>query len=295
MENVMQTFDLTKRFKDKIAVDKVNMTIKKGDIYGFIGKNGAGKTTLMRMILSIAKPTSGSFELFDGMNKSRAGKKIGSLIEYPAIYTECTATENMKRFGIFTNSSEKEINEILDFVGLSDVGNKKAGKFSLGMKQRLGIAIAMLGNPEFMVLDEPVNGLDPAGMKEVRELIVKLNKEKNITFLISSHLLEELSKTVTKYGIIKDGALVEEISCEELEKKCTNKMSFVVDDINRALPIIQGYDNSAYVEDNKVVINSCFDKSGLINKELVNSDVLVNQIQLDSVSLEDYFVKRIGG
>ena len=192
-----------------MAVNNVNMTIHKGDIYGFIGKNGAGKTTFKRLVLGTAFLTKGEIKLFGGEPFDKARRKIGSLIEAPGLYKNCTAYENLKQFSLIYGGTDAEIKEILSLVGLAATGNKKAGKFSLGMRQRLGIAIALLGNPEFLVLDEPVNGLDPAGMKEVRDLILKLNHEKNITILISSHLLDELSKIVTRYGSINDGMLIE--------------------------------------------------------------------------------------
>ena len=209
METVLKTVGLSKKYGSRYVVRGVNMTINKGDIYGFIGKNGAGKTTFMRVILGLSEPTEGSFELFGGISREEAGRKTGALIEAPGIYPNCTAKENMKRFALLKGADANSIDGILEFVGLGDVGNKKAGKFSLGMKQRLGIAVALLGDPEFLVLDEPVNGLDPAGMKEVRDLIVKLNKERGVTVLISSHLLDELSKIVTRYGIINNGVLVD--------------------------------------------------------------------------------------
>lgn len=204
METILQTTNLSRQFGKKMAVNNVNMTIHKGDIYGFIGKNGAGKTTFMRLVLGTAFPSKGEIKLFDGEPFDKARRKIGSLIEAPGLYKNCTAYENLKQFSLIYGGTDAEIKEILSLVGLADTGNKKAGKFSLGMRQRLGIAIALLGNPEFLVLDEPVNGLDPAGMKEVRDLILKLNHIKNITILISSHLLDELSKIVTRYGIIND-------------------------------------------------------------------------------------------
>ena len=210
MEYVLRTQNLTKQFGEKTAVKNVSMQIKKGEIYGFIGKNGAGKTTLMRLVLGAAMPTGGSIELFGGeesVNETR--HRIGALLEYPCIYKNCTALENLRRFAILTGADTDELEDILDLVGLKGVGRKKAGQFSLGMKQRLAIGIALLGHPEFLVLDEPINGLDPAGIKEIRDVILALNQKKGVTFLVSSHLLDELSKIVTTYGIIKDGVLIE--------------------------------------------------------------------------------------
>lgn len=220
MEYVLRTDKLTKCFGDKKAVNKVSMQIKKGDIYGFIGKNGAGKTTLMRLVLGVAEPSDGRITLFNGQPLSYARHHIGALLEYPCLYKNCTAYENLKRFSLLTDSNNKQINNILKLVGLDKVGNKKVGKFSLGMKQRLGIGIALLGDPEFLISDEPVNGLDPTGIKEIRDVILRLNHERGITFLISSHLLDELAKIVTTYGIINDVVLIEQISAAELEHRC---------------------------------------------------------------------------
>lgn len=195
MDYVLRTQCLTKQFGEKTAVKNVSMQIKKGEIYGFIGKNGAGKTTLMRLILGAAMPTGGSIELFDGKeNENEARHRIGALLEYPCIYKNCTALENLRRFAILTGADADELEDILELVGLKGVGRKKAGQFSLGMKQRLAIGIALLGHPEFLVLDEPINGLDPAGIKEIRDVILTLNQKKGVTFLVSSHLLDELSK-----------------------------------------------------------------------------------------------------
>lgn len=234
MNEVIETKNLTKRYGKKTVADNVAMTVRRGDIYGFIGKNGAGKTTVMKLISGLSRPTEGEVSLFGGENLCTARRKIGVLIETPGLFKSCSAYENMKRFACLTGDGDAEINELLEFAGLGDVGKKAVGKFSLGMKQRLGIAVAMLGNPELLILDEPVNGLDPEGMKEVRDLVVKLNREKGVTFLISSHFLDELSKIVTRYGIIRDGKLVEEISVEELDKRVVNALKIVVDDGEKA-------------------------------------------------------------
>ncbi len=296
MDTILKTTGLTKQFGKKLAVNDVNMTIKRGDIYGFIGKNGAGKTTFMRMVLGTAFPTKGNVSLFDGMPAQKARRRIGSLIEGPGLYKNCTAYENLKQFSLIYGGSEEEIHEILKFVGLDGVGKKKAGKFSLGMKQRLGIAIALLGDPEFLILDEPVNGLDPAGMKEVRDLILKLNHEKNVTILISSHLLDELSKIVTKYGIINDGILVEEVSAKDLEERCRQKLTFTVDDTQKAIAALASIVPSSEIqaENGQIVLSSHMDEAASLNRLLVQSDIAVSGIQLQTDGLEQYFMKRIG-
>lgn len=296
MEYIIETKGLTKKFGSKIAVNKVDMHIKKGDIYGFIGANGAGKTTLMKMLLGLTRVTEGEIKLFDSTNLDESRKRIGSLIEAPGLYKNCTALENMKRFAIFTNSSIEEIKELLDFVGLSNVNKKKVGKFSLGMKQRLGIAIALLGNPEILILDEPINGLDPEGIKEIRDTILKLNKERNVTFLISSHLLDELSKITTRYGIINNGVLVDEIEASVLEEKSRHSLTFKVNDIDKAKEILinNNYLTNYEIKDDYIILYDHLDEAASINKLLVTNDILVSEIKTNTSNLEDYFIERMG-
>ncbi len=295
-EIVLQTINLTKRFKNKVAVDKVNITLCRGDIYGFIGRNGAGKTTAMRLILGLAFPDEGDVVFFGGEEKSKARKKIGSLIEAPGIYKSCTAYENMKRFSILYGGTDEDIKRNLELVGLSDTGNKKAGQFSLGMKQRLGIAISLLGNPEIMVLDEPVNGLDPEGIKEIRDCILRLKEEKGVTFLISSHLLDELAKIVTKYGIINDGRLVEEISAEELEKRCESGLKIIVDDGEKSEEILRSRFPELEIKrkSNELILPNITENSGKYNALLVKSGVSVEELGFLSGGLENYFIERLG-
>lgn len=296
METILKTNSLTKVYGTRKVVDGVSMTINKGDIYGFIGKNGAGKTTFMRMILSLTSVTNGEVELFDGKSILEVGNKIGSLIEAPGLYKNATAYENLKRFSILYGADESKINEILKFVNLDNTGNKKAKDFSLGMRQRLGIAIALLGEPEFLVLDEPINGLDPAGIKEIRDVILKLNKELGITFLISSHLLDELAKVVTKYGIINNGVLLEEVSAKELINKCKSKLIIKTDDNKTAKELIKSeFDiNKINVADDKLVLYSDLEKSASINKFLIKNGLSVSEIYTDIDSLEEYFIRKIG-
>lgn len=297
METVLQTNHLSKQFGRKKAVDDVTMTINKGDIYGFIGKNGAGKTTFMRLVLGTAFATEGEITLFDGMPHSQARRRIGSLIETPGIYKNCSAYENLRQFSLLYGGTEAEIQEILELIGLKSAGKKKAGKFSLGMKQRLGIGIALLGNPEFLILDEPVNGLDPTGMKEVRDLLLDLNQRKGITILISSHLLDELSKIVTKYGIINDGVLIEEISAEELQEKCAQKLIFTVNDTKKAVAVLSESlpAKDIRVEENRIYLSSHLEEAAGFNRLLVQQGVEVSGLQVQTDGLEQYFMKRIGG
>lgn len=298
METVLKTEQLCKAFGTRLAVNNVSMTIEKGDIYGFIGKNGAGKTTLMRLVLNLIFPNSGSIELFGEKTLSEKNlMRVGSLIEAPSFFKKCSAWENMKRFAILYGADDNEIKEALEAVSLADTGKKKAEKFSFGMKQRLGIAIALLGKPDFIILDEPVNGLDPEGIKEMRDLILKLNHEKGITFLISSHLLDELSKVVTKYGIIKDGMLVEEISAAELKEKCGQSLKITLDNSEGAAALL----SDKYGKDNIRIENGCLFVSGhmsesaAINKLLFENGFSVSAMESISADIEDYFIKMMGG
>ena len=296
MESMLKTTNIVKKYGNRTVLKNINMNINKGDIYGFIGKNGAGKTTFMRVVLSLTPKDSGEVIYYDNKSINDIGLKVGSLIESPGLYKNASAYENMKRFSILYEADESKINEILNMVGLENTGKRKAKDFSLGMRQRLGIAIALLGNPELLILDEPINGLDPEGIKEIRDVIVKLNKEKNITFLISSHLLDELSKIVTKYGIINNGELIEEISAKELNEKCKNRLIIEVNDTEQALSKLVNIipKEDIKVNNNSIEINSHIKESANINKLLVESGIMVNAIYPNLDSLEEYFMKRIG-
>ena len=296
MESILTVKNIDKYYGDKKVLNNVSMNINRGDIYGFIGKNGAGKTTFMRVVLSLTYPKSGEVLLFGNKTIQEVGLKVGSLIEAPGFYKNLSAYENLKRFSIIYGADEKKIPEILKLVGLSNTGKKKAKDFSLGMRQRLGIAISLLGDPEFLLLDEPINGLDPEGIKEIRDLILKLNKEKNITFLISSHLLDELGKIVTKYGIINNGEMVEEITSEELHEKCKQKLTIEVHDMSKAVEIISNIvkESNISVENNVITIINEISKAAEINTALVKGGISVRAIYPNTETLEDYFMKRIG-
>ncbi|SFG02608.1 ABC-2 type transport system ATP-binding protein [Lachnospiraceae bacterium C7] len=297
MQNVLITSGLTKIYRGVPVVNGVNMTIKQGDIYGFIGKNGSGKTTFMRTILGMTVQERGSYQFFDGVPVEEARKMVGSLIEYPALYKNETVYENMKRFSIlFGSNSEQEIFELLGFVGLLEAKKMKAKNLSLGMKQRLGIAIALIGNPSFLVLDEPINGLDPAGIKEIRDVILRLNKELNITFLISSHLLDELSKIATRFGLIDRGVLVEEFTAEELNRINNTRLELVVSDIDRALKLLNERipANEIYVNEGKIILPNFSSQSGAINRYLVENGVDIFEMARPRESLEQHFIERVG-
>lgn len=302
MGNILHTEGLTKIYGGKRVVNSISMDIDRGDIYGFIGKNGAGKTTFMRLILDLALPDEGSITLFDGLDRQQAGLRMGSIIEAPALYTGCNALENLKRFAIISGEkaaakSDAELTELIDLVGLKDAMPKKVGHYSLGMKQRLGLAIAMLGDPEFMIMDEPVNGLDPAGIKDIRDAIRNLNQEQQVTFLISSHLLDELSRTVTRYGIINDGVLVEEITAREIEEKFRKNITVTVDDPKKAVDVLGGLIplGDVVVSQNLITIYSHAYESAAINRILVTNGVSVSSLNAQANNIEDYFIERIGG
>lgn len=295
MSYIIETESVVKQYKTKLAVDNVSIHVKRGDIYGLIGKNGAGKTSLMKLILGLTNPTNGKIKLFGNYDLEKGRMKIGSLIEAPGLYKNCTAYENMLRFSILYGADKKQIDTLLKRVGLDNTGTKKAGEFSLGMRQRLGIAIALLANPEVLILDEPINGLDPTGIKEIRDIILNLNKE-GVTFIISSHLLDELAKIVTNYGIIADGKLAEEISAEELKARCTNYVKILCNQNEKALSLIKTEypDIKAEINDKELKIFSYLDKTAQINTLLVKNDLIVSEIAGSEGSFEDYFIERLG-
>lgn len=296
MEYILETRNLTKQFPGKLAANNVSMHIKKGDIYGFIGKNGAGKTTTMKLILGLINKTSGDISLFGSDNLNKERKKIGSLIEAPGIYQNLTAYENLKQFSLIYGGTNDEIRKLLKTVNLDNTGKRKAGNFSLGMKQRLGIAIALLGNPELLILDEPINGLDPVAIKEIRDILITLHNS-GVTILISSHLLDELAKITTIYGIIADGELVEEISAEALMERCKNKLTINVNDVNNAISVLKKnnyYSDSITYDEHNIYLTEHIEERGIINSLLVRENITVNELSFDYNGFENYFIERIG-
>ncbi len=278
------------------------MTIRKGDIYGFIGKNGAGKTTLIRLITGLIHKTNGEIELFGGSSESElnaARAMVGSLIETPAFYGNMTARENLEVSRLVRNIVGKScIDEVLKLVGLEDTGKKKVKNFSLGMRQRLGIANALIGNPRILILDEPINGLDPMGIVEIRELLKKVNREKDVTILISSHILGELSELATCYGIISNGKLIEEISAEALNEKCRQYIELKVDDTARTVTLLEKdlqITNYEVLENKLIKIFDHLDEVGKINSVISRGGIIVEKIGVTGENLEEYFVSRVGG
>ena len=299
---VLKTYNITKKYGEQLAVDNVNMTIKKGDIYGFIGQNGAGKTTLIRLITGLIHKSGGEIELLGANEENELNKArtmVGSLIETPSFYTNMTARENLEVSRLVRNIPGKKcIDEVLELVGLKDVEKKKVKNFSLGMRQRLGIANALIGNPKLLILDEPINGLDPMGIVEIRELLKKINKEKDITILISSHILSELSELATTYGIISNGKLIEEITAEELVEKCRQYIELRVDDTARSVILLErelGISDYEVLEDKKIKVFSNLENVGEVNSILSKSGVIVESISVKGENLEEYFMNTVGG
>lgn len=299
-EILLQTSGLTKQFGNHKAVDHVNLHIKRGAVYGFIGRNGAGKTTFLKMISGLSKPTEGEIEMFGykGKELENIRSRVGCLIEAPGLYGNMSAYENLKiKCKLFGISKKGYIEDILKTVGLENTGNKKTKHFSLGMKQRLGIGLALVGEPDLLVLDEPINGLDPQGIAEIRETIIKLRDERNMTILISSHILEELSKIATDYGIIHNGCLIQEMTHEELMKRCSERMEIVLDEPNSALPVIDkmGFTNYQVVDKEHIYIFERLNESAQVNLALAQAGIPVKGITITSEKLETYYLNLTGG
>lgn len=299
MDYVLYTKNLTKVFGKQMAVDHVSMNVKKGDIYGFIGKNGAGKTTFMRMVAGLAAPTGGTMELFGSTQLEKHRVRIGSLIENPGIYAHMTARDNLEVARRALGIPDKQVvDDLLTLVGISNTEHKKVKNFSMGMKQRLGIAFALLRNPDFLILDEPINGLDPTGIREIRELLLKLNHDREITIMISSHILGELSKIATRYGIIRDGALIEEFPANELEERCRRCHKLVVDDVERASHILEqklGITNFDVLDQRTLRIFEQLDSTQTTNRTLITSGIELMESYITGQDLESYFMDLLGG
>lgn len=300
MDDILKIKGLTKTFGQTRAVDNVDMCIQRGDIYGFIGRNGAGKTTLIRILLGLCERQSGDIELFGSKNLFEGRDKTGCIIENPALFPKMTARDNIiaqsKAVGV--KLSDSEIDDLLRVVGLESTGKKKAKNFSLGMKQRLSIALALVGNPEFLVLDEPTNGLDPEGIRDIRNLILKLNKEKSITVLVSSHILGELHKLATRYGVIDKGRLIKEFTAKELDEKTEDGFEIRVkeDDVQTTEEFLKESNVNYSLDSEKCKFTiSKEENSDDILKQITAKGVIPTSYGFKNVDLEDYFMELIGG
>lgn len=301
-EIILETRDLSKRYKSQTALQHVNLRLKQGRIYGLIGKNGAGKTTLMRMITGLGFPTEGSLQLF-GKNSQdeleKEGKRIGSLIEYPGLVGGMTAKENMHLQCLMKGLPNYKVeDELLEMVGLAGTGKKKVKNFSLGMKQRLGIAAVLIGNPELLLLDEPINGLDPSGVIEIRNLLKRLREYENKTILISSHNLPELYQVATDYIIIHNGEIKEMFSHEELEERCKHYISLESTDSNRLSAVLERKlktVNFKVMPDKSIRLYDMLDDRERLGQALFDNGVVVTKFSVVETSLEEYFMSVIGG
>lgn len=293
----VETMGLTKLYGGKAAVKDLNLRVGEGQIYGFIGRNGAGKSTTLKMISGLASPTQGEVSLFGKpLSDPVVRRRLGVLIEEAGLYPNMTARQNVvmkaKCMGL---AEEKSIDQVLDLTGLSNTGKKQVKHFSMGMKQRLGVALALLGNPDLLILDEPINGLDPEGIKELRQLVLKLQEEGK-TILLSSHILGELSKIATNNGIIKDGELMEQITRSELEEKCQDYFQVEVGDVRRALPVIQESfpQVQAEVSDARIIRIYGLSEGVELNRRLAENQVPVYGSGFHHIDLEEYFLERMG-
>ena len=300
--HVLKTNSLTKGYHGVNALHDVSVTLEAGRIYGLIGQNGAGKTTLMQLVAGLSFPTSGSIELF-GRTGERPlqveRKRLGSMIEYPSLTPNMTANENLILHRIMRGIPNKEIeNELLELVGLSDTKKKKAKNFSLGMKQRLGIAIALLGNPELLILDEPINGLDPLGVVEIRNLLKKLCEERQITILISSHNLPELYQTATDYIIIHKGEIKQSLTIAQLEERCKHHILISSDQPEKLVSVLEmklNTQNYKVMPDKTVKLFDYLDEKERVSRILFENGIVITNLSNEGDTLEDYFISVVGG
>ncbi len=294
-EIILKTNNLTKKYKEFIALDNVNLSISKGDIYGLIGRNGAGKTTLMKIITTLSNKTAGEFELFGKKdnNLTETKRRIGCLIENPAFFPNLSAVKNLRYYAIQKGIvDKKQIDEVINLVGLSEAKNKKFKTYSLGMKQRLGIAFAILDNPDFIILDEPINGLDPIGISELRDLFKKLNLERNITILISSHILNELYQVSNKFCIIEKGKVIKEITKEKLDEECSKCIVIKIKEASKVAVILEEQlktKNYKIIDDTEIRLYDYLEDSSKVNKTLIKNDIDIISLYETGITLEDYF------
>jgi len=302
VETIIKINKLSKSFKGTETVSNVNMKINRGEIYGFLGPNGAGKTTIMKMILNLVKPSSGEIIVLNQPvlpTSYQYLEKIGSIIEYPVFYDRLTAKGNLDFHCEYIGYHDKRaVGEVLEIVGLKEVANKKIHEFSLGMKQRLGIARAIVTKPEILILDEPINGLDPIGIKDIRELLLHLKKEYRITILISSHIVSEIESIADTIGIINQGELLKEVKMEEIRKENIEYLEIEVDNLKKTTQVLEGklgIKKYEIVNQNTILIFEQAISQYQINKELILDEVIVKRIERKQHNLEEYFLNLING
>ena len=299
MSNVVKTIGLTKKYRGLTAVSDVNVNIEKGDIYALIGENGAGKSTLMKMLSGLAKPSSGEVILFENKHPEVARYRMGCLIDSPSLDTRLTVRDNLEMFArAFGCDQAGEVDRILELVGMTKNAGKAIKKTSLGMKQRLAIGIALLGSPDFLILDEPMNGLDPMGIQEIRQLLLQLNAEKKTTILISSHLLDEVAKIATRYGFMKAGQLICELSGEELAERSRTCLKLKVSDTAKAAMVCEKELNTQQYEVMDAETIRIFDHvedSGRVVTAMVKGGVAVEEMIRAGESLEEFFNELMAG
>lgn len=299
---VIETVGLTKQYGMQYGVNGLSLHVPKGKIYGLLGRNGAGKTTTMRMLLNLIRPTSGTIQLFGKdylENPNKIYRKIGSIIESPGFYENLTGQENLQILARLRGQHRKDsVQQALEIVGL-DIENKKVySQYSMGMKQRLGIAAAIMHEPELLILDEPINGLDPIGIHEIRKFLLSLCKEKGVTVLISSHVLDEIEQIADMIGVMHEGRLIEEVYMDELRRRNRQYVEFEVSDVNNAAMLLERlFDISDYevCDDKTIRVFECIEQRGEITRQFVQKDILVTKVQISSEKLEDYFSTLIGG
>ena len=296
---VIKLRDISKKRGQTEILNHLNMTVYQKDIYGFIGQNGAGKSTTMKIIMSLIKETQGQLELFDSLDNQINRSRIGAIIENPAFYPYMTAYENLKYYVQYKGIVEiNSIEKVLKMVGLENVRKKKYKNYSLGMKQRLGLALALINNPDLLILDEPLNGLDPQGIVELREILSHLNKKYGITMLISSHILDELEMIATRYGFIHQGQMIEEITAEKLQEKLKKYISLDVENIGLATITLEQKlhtENFKVMDDYTIYLYDFVNESSLVATTLIQEGVILNKMNISNVSLENYYLSLIKG
>ena len=295
MDAIVKTDNLSKKYNDKYALNNCSLTVNRGDIYGIIGKNGAGKSTLMKILCGITEKTQGDYELFGGKNLSEGRKKIGAILENPTLFGNLTARDNLRYFAIQKGiTNEDTIKKALELVGLNYDDGKVVKNYSVGMKQRLAISVCLLGEPELLILDEPINGIDPKGIVEIRDLLKSLNKENGVTIIISSHVLPELENLVNKIAIINDGQVIDKLSLDDLHSRDFNYIEIYTSDINRTVEILKEQEISKIdIQNGRIRVKENIEDSSEVVSLLVNNGIKVYEIFRKEETLEEFYLRNI--